>query len=107
MQSAKPEKIGQNCIIGDNVVFGEHVVLGHNCIIEDNVTIGDNAYIDDGTILRSGVTLGMMHLSEQGAFWANTRWIFAKSCYGLPPADNRQQGNHPQQDSPVWWVRNR
>ena len=58
MQRTMPEKMGQNCIIGENVVFGAHVTLGHNCIIEDNVTIGDGAYIDSGTILRSGVTLG-------------------------------------------------
>ena len=58
MQQTMPEKMGQNCIIGEHVTFGAHVTLGHNCIIEDNVTIGDNAYIDSGTIVRSGVTLG-------------------------------------------------
>ena len=79
MQSAKPEKIGQNCIIGDNVVFGEHVVLGHNCIIEDNVTDGDNAYIDDGTILRSGVTLGNDAFVGAGCILGEYQMDFCKS----------------------------
>ena len=95
MQSAKPEKIGQNCIIGDNVVFGEHVVLGHNCIIEDNVTVGDNAYIDDGTILRSGVTLGNDAFVGAGCILGEYQMDFCKSrvsvCHPLTklqPIDN-------------------
>ena len=51
MQRTMPEKMGQNCIIGENVVFGAHVTLGHNCIIEDNVTIGDGAFVGVGCIL--------------------------------------------------------
>lgn len=48
---------GNNCIIGNHVRFGDHVVLGHNVIIEDNVTIGNNVFIDNNTIVRSHVTL--------------------------------------------------
>ena len=51
-------KKGQNCIIGENVRFGENVSIGHNCIIESNVTIGDNAFIDCNTIIRRGVSIG-------------------------------------------------
>lgn len=50
--------IGQNCVIGDRVVFGENVKICHNCIIEDDVTLGDNVFIDSNTIIRSGVELG-------------------------------------------------
>lgn len=58
MQQNKPEKMGQNCVIGENASIGSHVILGHNCIIEDGVIIGDNSYIDSGAILRRGVVLG-------------------------------------------------
>lgn len=51
-------RLGQNCIIGEHVTFGENVTIRHNCIIEDNVIIGDNVYIDSNTIIRSDVTLG-------------------------------------------------
>ncbi len=51
-------KKGEHCIIGQNVDFGENIILGHNCIIEDNVKIGDNAYIDSNTVIRSGVSIG-------------------------------------------------
>lgn len=50
-------KQGNNCIIGQNVHFGDHITLGHNCIIEDNVSIGDNAFIDSNTIIRRGVKI--------------------------------------------------
>lgn len=49
---------GEHCVIGDNVLFGENVVLGHNCIIEDNVYIGDNTFIDSNTTVRSFVNIG-------------------------------------------------
>ena len=49
---------GPNCNIGNRVFIGENVVLGCNVIIEDDVVIGDNAYIDNNTIIRSHVTLG-------------------------------------------------
>lgn len=51
-------KIGQNCVIGNNVSLGNNVVIKHNCILEDNVSIGDNCYIDSNTIIRSNVELG-------------------------------------------------
>lgn len=50
--------VGANCIIGENVVFGDNVIIRHNCIIEDNVILGDNVFIDSNCIIRSGVTLG-------------------------------------------------
>lgn len=52
------KKMGQNCIVGQNVTIHETAMIGHNCIIEDNVTIGSNAYIDNNTIIRSNVTIG-------------------------------------------------
>lgn len=58
MHSQSSETVGNNCIIGKNVLFGNNVVLRHNCIIEDNVVLGDNVYIDSNTIVRSNVTLG-------------------------------------------------
>ena len=51
-------KTGANCIVNDNVKFGQNVVLGHNVIIEDGVTIGANTYIDSNTIVRSGSNIG-------------------------------------------------
>ena len=53
----KPAKQGQNCIIGDDVVFGQNVHLGHNVIIEDHVRFGDNIVIEENTIVRGGVDL--------------------------------------------------
>ena len=52
----KPAKWGQNCIIGDDVVFGQNVRLGHNVIIEDHVRLGDNIVIEENTIVRGGET---------------------------------------------------
>lgn len=49
--------IGQNSVIGSNVIMGDNVKIGHNCIIEDNVILGDDVYIDSNTIIRSDVTL--------------------------------------------------
>lgn len=51
-------KKGENCVIGQDVRFGEGVTLGHNCVIEDHVTLGAGCWIDSNTILRAGVTLG-------------------------------------------------
>lgn len=51
-------KIGQNCIIGENVCFGHNVTIGHNCIIEDNVDLRDGVYIESNCIIRSGVSIG-------------------------------------------------
>ena len=62
MNNPRPVKEGHNCIIANNVSFGENVIVGHNCIIEDNVVIGDNSYIDSNTIIRNNVMLG------EGAF---------------------------------------
>ena len=79
MQQTMPEKMGQNCIIGEHVTFGAHVTLGHNCIIEDNVTIGDNAYIDSGTIVRSGVTLGADAFVGAGCILGEYQMDFCQS----------------------------
>lgn len=51
-------RMGQHCVIGQEVTLGENVTLGHNCVIEDHVTIGANTYIDSNTVIRSGVTIG-------------------------------------------------
>lgn len=51
-------KMGQRCIIGKNVVFGDNIEIGHNCTIDDNVTIGEDSYIDSNSIIRSGVVIG-------------------------------------------------
>lgn len=48
---------GQNCIIGNNILFGENVTIGHNCIIEDEVEIGKNSVIDSNTIVRKGTII--------------------------------------------------
>lgn len=58
MADYSQKKIGEHCIIGNNVTFGKDVTIGHNCIIEDDVVLGDNVYIDSNTIIRSNVTLG-------------------------------------------------
>lgn len=58
MLNGKPEKSGLNCIIGNNVSFGNNVTIGHNCIIEDQVVIGDNTYIDSNVIIRRQTVLG-------------------------------------------------
>lgn len=55
---------GKNCIIAENVRFGENVRIGHNCIIEDGVSIGDNVFIDSNTIIRGGVAIGNGSLIE-------------------------------------------
>ena len=54
---SKDALIGDNCIMGNNVVVEEGVTvgsgayIGHNVVIHKNVAIGDNAYIDDNTVL--------------------------------------------------------
>lgn len=55
---ATVHRIGEHCVIGENVQFGENVNIGHNCIFEDNIVIGDNSFIDSNTIIRSGVKIG-------------------------------------------------
>ena len=50
--------VGQNSVIGKNVLFGENVVVKNNCIIEDNVSLGDNVFIDSNSIIRSDVSIG-------------------------------------------------
>lgn len=58
MQDRIMPQMGSNSIVGENVSFGNCVVIGNNCIIEDNVTIGDHVYIDHNTIIRRDVQLG-------------------------------------------------
>ena len=82
MQQNKPEKMGQNCVIGENASIGSHVILGHNCIIEDGVIIGDNSYIDSGAILRRGGCLERTLLWGRIVSWENIRWTSAGIVFG-------------------------
>ena len=51
-------KLADDCIIGENVVIGDHSIIGAGCIIEENVKIGKSALIEARTIIRSGTVLG-------------------------------------------------
>lgn len=61
---ADSAKIGDGCVLGENVVImenaqiAENVYVGHNVVIRQGTKIGRNTYIDDGSILgrapRSG-----------------------------------------------------
>lgn len=44
-------QMGQNNIIGKNVILEKGVIIGNNCIINDNVTIKENTKIGNGCIL--------------------------------------------------------
>ncbi len=40
-------KLGEYCVIGQNVTIGEGCVIGHHVVIHDDTVIGDNVRIDD------------------------------------------------------------
>ncbi len=44
-------KIGEYCVIGNNVHIGEHCVIGHHVVIHDDTVIGDRVRIDDFTCI--------------------------------------------------------
>lgn len=44
-------KMGNNCCVKGNVIFGKNVTLGNNVTIYDNVIIGDNVYIWDNVVI--------------------------------------------------------
>lgn len=85
----KTAKIGQECVLGHNVVILEHVVIGdkakigNNVVIRPKTKIGNNSYIDDGTILgrtpRSGAfskrkvgQVGSLEIGDNCVIGANT-----------------------------------
>jgi len=47
-----------NCIIGKNVIIGEHSSIGANCVIEDNVSIGKNSRIESNVMILKGSQIG-------------------------------------------------
>lgn len=63
---ADSAKIGEGCVIGENIVveesvqIGDSVYIGHNVVIHEGTRVGRNVYIDDGAILgrmpRSGAS---------------------------------------------------
>ncbi len=40
-------KIGEYCVIGQNVTIGQGCVIGHHVVIHEDTVIGDNVRIDD------------------------------------------------------------
>ncbi|MBR6548115.1 MAG: N-acetyltransferase [Clostridia bacterium] len=44
-------KMGEYCVIGDNVTIGEGCVIGHHVVIHNDTAIGDNVRIDDFTCI--------------------------------------------------------
>jgi acetyltransferase-like isoleucine patch superfamily enzyme len=44
-------KIGEYCVIGENVTIGEGCVIGHHVVIHDDTVIGDRVRIDDFTCI--------------------------------------------------------
>ncbi len=44
-------KMGEYCVIGDNVTIGEGCVIGHHVVIHEDTVIGDNVRIDDFTCI--------------------------------------------------------
>lgn len=52
--------LGENVVILENVQVGDNVYIGHNVVIHEGTKIGNNVYIDDGSILgrvpRSGAS---------------------------------------------------
>lgn len=55
---AKSAMINVSVIMGDNIIVGENVVIQAGCIIGDNVTINRGTYIDYNVIIRDNVNLG-------------------------------------------------
>lgn len=44
-------KMGEYCVIGNNVTIGEGCVIGHHVVIHEDTVIGDNVRIDDFTCI--------------------------------------------------------
>jgi hypothetical protein len=90
--------MGQNVVIGEQVIFGEEVTLGHNIVIYDGVRIGDHVVIQDnavigkqptraknsalgaidplpGTVIGSGCTIGTSAIIYAGATLADQVFV--------------------------------
>lgn len=44
-------RVGEFCVIGDDVTIGAGSAIGHRVVIHDGTTIGENVRIDDGTVI--------------------------------------------------------
>ena len=56
--SSMPAKQGVGCVIGENVRFGEGVILGNYSIIQDNCRIGKGTEIGNFVLLKKGTVIG-------------------------------------------------
>lgn len=52
IDNGKNIRIGQNCVIEDDVYIGDNTVIEHNVVIHNGTSIGNNC------IIRSGATIG-------------------------------------------------
>lgn len=50
--------IGENTVIGKNVILGENVKIGNNCSITGKVSIGNNTIICDNVVIKNNVVIG-------------------------------------------------
>ena len=48
---AADARIGEFCVIGENVEIGAKSVIGHNVVIHEGTVIGAGVRIDDGTVI--------------------------------------------------------
>jgi len=51
-------KVGNNVVVGEEVMIGEDVTIGHNVIIGTDVTIGHGTKIGANVEIRDNITIG-------------------------------------------------
>ena len=77
--------IGNNCVIGEDVVLGRGVRIGNNATLDGDIIIGDRTHIDDGCTLRGKIRIG------------SGNWIYPYGVIGTGP----QHILHPHSDGVV------
>ena len=85
IRSDSNDMIGDNCVIGSDVVLGDDVRIGNNVILEGDIVIGDRTRIDHNCIMRGKIRIG------------SDNWIYPYGVIGTGP----QHILHPHSDGMV------
>lgn len=68
-------KQGVGCIIGENVRFGEDVVLGNYSIIQSNCKIGDRTEVGNFVLIKEGTAIGKDSFIDSYAISSGMNYI--------------------------------
>lgn len=88
-------KMGENCIIGDNVVISENCIIGdnviifHNCVILENVKIGNNSIIYPNVTIRENTVIGNNVILHPGV-------VLGADGFGYSQDENKVYTKIPQ-----------